>query len=454
MILNTIKYFFLVISIVTLHSCASEETMRQNQDEFGSTKRTAYEGTFGRKAYLGIFYEQSDRDSFTVYTTYRIRYDAFIFSREIDSARTTFSASGELSIEILDSASHSSVTRNIEKIHLSAEHNSSEYLEELYYQGVASFKLPHGMYIALMRIEDKSAAKRLPDIRERILLNTENNDATPSIVWLSTSFSNNRFHVLNLGKDISFSQPATALFAISQNLSDTLAHISLSKLNHQNEKPIIVFKDSTVSIRNIPASSFTLENISEGVGLALQPKAQSTIFFIDLHTEMLEQGTYKIDISLQDSVQCSTIFATQWLTMPRSLTNLDLSIEVLRYITTESEFSEIRSGNRNENIQHLKDFWKKKDPTPHTAFNEAMAEYYKRVDYSVEAFQSLNKGNGALTDRGKIYILNGPPSSIERFLLPNNVPREIWKYMNIKKIFFFEDQGKNGNYTLTAKQDL
>jgi GWxTD domain-containing protein len=53
-------------------------------------------------------------------------------------------------------------------------------------------------------------------------------------------------------------------------------------------------------------------------------------------------------------------------------------------------------------------FWANLDPTPDTPFNERRAEFWKRVNLANALFQDSTKP-GWKTDRGKIYILLGPP---------------------------------------------
>lgn len=93
--------------------------------------------------------------------------------------------------------------------------------------------------------------------------------------------------------------------------------------------------------------------------------------------------------------------------------------------------------------------WKKFDPTPSTPFNELMAEFYRRADYSLLEFKSVSQPDGALTDRGKIYILYGPPTKIERSFSKDGRPIEVWTYNVNRQIkFTFFDENKNGNYIL------
>lgn len=70
-------------------------------------------------------------------------------------------------------------------------------------------------------------------------------------------------------------------------------------------------------------------------------------------------------------------------------------------------------------------FWLRRDPTPGTKENEFKEEHYRRIAYSNEHFAAQMRG--ALTDRGRIYILYGPSDAVQR-QLRNGVPEEIWRY--------------------------
>lgn len=56
-------------------------------------------------------------------------------------------------------------------------------------------------------------------------------------------------------------------------------------------------------------------------------------------------------------------------------------------------------------------FWAKRDPSRGTAVNEYRAEYESRVQYSDRAFAEKKK-RGALSDRGRVYILLGPATNM------------------------------------------
>ncbi|MEK7669845.1 MAG: GWxTD domain-containing protein, partial [Bacteroidota bacterium] len=78
----------------------------------------------------------------------------------------------------------------------------------------------------------------------------------------------------------------------------------------------------------------------------------------------------------------------------------------------------------------------------------------RRVDESIRRFSSLKENDGYKTDRGRIFVLYGTPTTTERRLLPNRTPMEVWTYQNIRRKFIFTDPSRSGNYILTETETL
>jgi GWxTD domain-containing protein len=100
--------------------------------------------------------------------------------------------------------------------------------------------------------------------------------------------------------------------------------------------------------------------------------------------------------------------------------------------------------------QFLFDFWKSRDKDVSTPENETFREYLTRIEESNKRFGRLGK-IGWKTDRGRVYILYGEPSEIERF--PNQMdqkPYEIWHYNDLEGgvIFVFADLSGFSDYML------
>src|SRR5262249_37333701 len=56
-------------------------------------------------------------------------------------------------------------------------------------------------------------------------------------------------------------------------------------------------------------------------------------------------------------------------------------------------------------------FWARRDPDPRTQVNEYKQLFDARVEQADKAF-AIGKKRGALTERGKLFILVGPPKSV------------------------------------------
>lgn len=63
----------------------------------------------------------------------------------------------------------------------------------------------------------------------------------------------------------------------------------------------------------------------------------------------------------------------------------------------------------------IETFWKQRDPTPGTPENEYKEELLKRFRYVNEFYGRGTTREGWRTDMGRIYMILGPPASVERF---------------------------------------
>jgi len=86
--------------------------------------------------------------------------------------------------------------------------------------------------------------------------------------------------------------------------------------------------------------------------------------------------------------------------------------EDVAYIITDEErkaFKRLSTDDERENF--IEDFWLRRDPTPDTEENEFKEEHYRRIAYANDRFPSGIPG--WKTDRGRIYIVYGPPDEID-----------------------------------------
>jgi GWxTD domain-containing protein len=136
--------------------------------------------------------------------------------------------------------------------------------------------------------------------------------------------------------------------------------------------------------------------------------------------------------------------------------------EVVPYIITSREKDVFLSlPTELDRGQFIESFWKKRDPNPQTPENEFKLEYYRRIALANKFF-GVGGIPGWRTDRGRFYILLGPPKEIERDLTPSmsaltmsQGPKETWQYWDLPNpslpynlAITFVDKFGTGNYML------
>ena len=143
-------------------------------------------------------------------------------------------------------------------------------------------------------------------------------------------------------------------------------------------------------------------------------------------------------------------------TLSMSETEKDF-ISKVRYIITKPEKKMFyKLATTEERKEFIEDFWKKRDPDPSTEENEYKEEYYTLIEEANHLFKDEKK-QGWLTDRGRVFILLGPPElrrfrpgTINSSVNPNSIydkPYEVWYYGFYPIIFV--DRFENGSFELT-----
>ncbi len=125
-------------------------------------------------------------------------------------------------------------------------------------------------------------------------------------------------------------------------------------------------------------------------------------------------------------------------------------ISKVRYIITKKERKIFLELPHSEKEQFIEEFWERRDPDPDTEENEFKMEYLNRIEEATKLFISEAKP-GWSTDRGRIYILFGPPMDRIRYPLGGDSYgrcREIWYYGAFPVVFI--DSTCTGNYSLVT----
>ena len=103
----------------------------------------------------------------------------------------------------------------------------------------------------------------------------------------------------------------------------------------------------------------------------------------------------------------------------------------------------------------IEQFWAERDPTPDTPMNEYEIEFWQRVEQADQRYTSQTKA-GALGDRGRVFILLGAPTNMER----DSRQYQTWIYepdpsTGIEERIEIEfAPGQAGKFLLLGKKDL
>ncbi len=397
---------------------------------------------------------------------YRVMKNFFILTRASDTEER-YGGSYELSIEIFDKDGNATA-REIAHREVYSDKPRQIFPDIDYVQGGFTFNLPEGEYRFLIQLNDRNSQRRHIDRDRRIRL--EKIDLSKpdifDIIFIEPADQSNEVssvHPVNLSGNIFFGRDAQALLTFSSpSAADQLPGITTTVYRLEDDKRSSAEEIFTQEIS--PNNIFTNTTLqSEHTDSRLQylltgaEEKHLHTALLPMNGETLQEGHYRMKISLDDGdkqVIEEKLFRVQWVDKPASLRNFDFAIEMMEYIMSESEYRQLRRGSADDRKNKFQEYWKSKDPDPGTAFNPVKTEFYRRVDHAAQEFTTIRERNGARTDRGKIYILYGPPTEKDRSLTPGQAPRETWIYKHLNKKFIFADQSRQGNYQLVAREEL
>jgi GWxTD domain-containing protein len=145
----------------------------------------------------------------------------------------------------------------------------------------------------------------------------------------------------------------------------------------------------------------------------------------------------------------SNVDASEYATMSEA--ELDKEYDQSRYVATKNEIEQYKKLKGIEaKRKAMFDFWMSRDEDRTTPQNEIKQEYFKRVSVANNQYKTGFR-EGWKTDRGRVYIVYGPPDEVERHANELDVkPYEIWFYNSIQGgvQFIFGDRTGFSDYIL------
>jgi len=110
----------------------------------------------------------------------------------------------------------------------------------------------------------------------------------------------------------------------------------------------------------------------------------------------------------------------------------------VRWIITDTERKAfLQLSNDEERDKFIESFWDRRNPNPDSEDNEFKDEHYRRIEYANEHFPAGIPG--WKSDRGRIYIVYGPPDEIESHAGGGTYERPMEEGGGETSTFPFED---------------
>ena len=139
-------------------------------------------------------------------------------------------------------------------------------------------------------------------------------------------------------------------------------------------------------------------------------------------------------------------FSNQWV-----ITNFEEMMSLLRYFPRQDWVDSLRRAPAERRPDVWREFWKATDPVPMTPENEAIDDYFRRVQQANIRFADEG-GPGWQTERGEVFITLGEPDEIVD--LSNGIDRSgvrvlKWTYASERLVLYFQDQTGFSRYRLT-----
>ena len=186
--------------------------------------------------------------------------------------------------------------------------------------------------------------------------------------------------------------------------------------------------------------------------ITLTPSGEETALLLRLPPRAFAFGRNRVRVSLPgaDSVEIELQNLGLDLQDRRSW---EANLEQIEILASGDEMRRLREAPPEQRADRWIAFWSRRDPDPSTPENERLEEHYRRVAYA-RSFLQDGFRDGALSDRGRIWILHGRPDSIDTTAqgFESYTTYEVWTYRDIGIVYYFQDTDGFGTYRLVWRE--
>jgi GWxTD domain-containing protein len=207
-----------------------------------------------------------------------------------------------------------------------------------------------------------------------------------------------------------------------------------------------------------PALAATGGSLMKRIRRLLYPQGPSGIWAPALAALVLIGSAMLTLAALQAKPNPENVAAAQGAAAPaQTVWQKWLNEDVVYIITPEERAAFERLQTDAERQHFVEQFWERRNPAPGSTRNAYKEEHYRRIAYANSRFSAGKPGWE--TDKGRIYILYGPPDELESHPAADkriHSPYEEWRYHHIDGvgdmvIFTFIDRDSTGDFRLAPK---
>lgn len=222
--------------------------------------------------------------------------------------------------------------------------------------------------------------------------------------------------IYNLSENIK-----SELIRVEHLLFNTNNHTVFKKKKYSTRKSNAIVEAGAINISKIPTGAYTLVVAVTDTIMNLSAISSKRVFIYNP----------SVPDTLIENIAGNEMLASEFAAMSEE--EIEESYLTAKYIATSNEIDQWgKLKELDSKRTFMFNFWKMRDDIPYTSQNESKKLYYERVKYANDRFSNIQK-KGWKTDRGRVYIMYGEPSEIDRY--PNQVdtkPYEVWYYHGIE----------------------
>ena len=389
---------FMLVLMFVLSSCV------------GSRKKNIYKDNYGIKSEIKIYKQHwnLNENSLNLFLHIEIPINKFVFKKEVDH----FFSNLNFTLAVFDEYEENQIFRD----------SWSEKITQFFYEDTRNIniffsmekniELSPGKYKLFFNVQDEDSRKSWRvnedlDLEGIIFL-------SPVLPFIDNGGMKKEV-AINIDNDIDTVWLRTQIFP-----DDDLSNEVHYRIEHRSKE---------IGAGKINLSSVGFNNI----------------YYLPIPFKTNKMGLHEIFVDYNDVI-FSTLVYKKNSYGPYSTNDIDEMINIMYYLFPyDFSNSKMKDKNEEQKWNYVDLYWKKMDPTPNTLENELLLQLNKRVKYVNNNFSILM--SGWRTDRGKIYIIYGPPDFSESYKDEFGNSYQKWFYQNGKK-FIFIDRTLSGDYFL------